>query len=92
MNWHSIGEYVRSKKKDALVIDFGSTTTDFLCIKNGIIINQNFSDFSRLNNGELIYSGLMRTPIFALDKFIEINSKKIFYYSRIFRTCQMFIE
>ena len=38
MNWHSIGEYVRSKKKDALVIDFGSTTTDFLCIKNGVII------------------------------------------------------
>ena len=84
MNWHSIGEYVRQKKKDALVIDFGSTTTDFLCIKNGEIINQNFSDFSRLNSGELLYSGLMRTPIFALDKFIEINSKKFFIIPEFF--------
>ena len=47
-------------------------------------MNQNFSDFSRLNSGELIYSGLMRTPIFALDKFIEINSKKFFIIPEFF--------
>ena len=65
MNWHSIGEYVRRKKKDALVIDFGSTTTDFLCIKNGIIMNQNFMIFQD-SEWRINIHGINANPYFCL--------------------------
>ena len=37
MNWHSIGKLIEKKIKDALVIDFGSTTTDFVCVNGWCI-------------------------------------------------------
>ena len=76
MNWHSIGRYLSKFVNNAIVIDFGSTTTDFICIKNGKIINKAFNDFDRLLNGEIIYTGLIRTPIFAIKKSIKYKSKR----------------
>jgi len=75
MNWHSIGRLCEKRIKDCIIIDFGSTTTDFICIKNFKFINKNFTDFSRLNNHELLYTGISRTPIFSLLKNIIINKK-----------------
>ena len=57
MNWHAIGKLCENKIKDSIIIDFGSTTTDFLCIKNFKLRNKGFSDFERINNNELIYKG-----------------------------------
>ncbi len=71
MNWHSMGKYLKNIFSDAILIDFGSTTTDFVHVKNGIISNKFFDDFSRLNNNELIYTGVIRTPIFGLQKAIN---------------------
>lgn len=73
MNWHSIGRLCEKKIKDCIIIDFGSTTTDFICIKNFKFINKYFTDFSRLNNYELLYTGVVRTPPFSLVKKIIIN-------------------
>ena len=77
MNWHSIGKYLTNFVKNALIIDFGSTTTDFICIKNGKIMNKAFNDFKRLSNGEILYTGLMRTPLFAIKKNVKYKSKNI---------------
>ena len=77
MNWHSIGKYLSKLVNNAIVIDFGSTTTDFICIKNGKIMNKAFNDFTRLLNGEILYTGLIRTPIFAIKKNIKYKSKRI---------------
>ena len=59
MNWHSIGRFLKKKIENAIVIDFGTTTTDFIVIKKGQILNKNYDDFSRLNNNELLYTGLL---------------------------------
>lgn len=75
MNWHSIGRLCEKKIKDCIIIDFGSTTTDFICIKNFKFLNKCFTDFSRLNNHELLYTGIIRTPIFSLLKKIIIDKK-----------------
>ena len=77
MNWHSIGKYLTHFVKNALIIDLGSTTTDFICIKNGKIMNKAFNDFKRLSNGEILYTGLMRTPLFAIKKNVKYKSKNI---------------
>ena len=79
MNWHSIGRYLTNFINNAIIIDFGSTTTDFICIKNGKIMNKAFNDFKRLLNGEILYTGLIRTPIFAIKKISNINQKNKYY-------------
>ena len=74
MNWHGIGKFIEKKIKNAILIDFGSTTTDFICIKNYKMINEYKDDFSRLNNYELLYTGLTRTPIFGLTNQLNLKN------------------
>ena len=59
MNWHSIGRFIEKKVNNAIVIDFGSTTTDLICIKNSQMKCKSSDDFGRLNNSELLYTGFM---------------------------------
>ena len=73
MNWHATGKFISRNLNDAIVVDFGSTTTDIICIKNKIIKNLGFDDFSRLKNNELIYTGLTRTPIFGVMNELILN-------------------
>ena len=75
MNWHSLGRFIEDKIDDAILVDFGSTTTDFICIKNRKMQNKFFDDFSRINNYELLYTGLTRTPIFGLSNQIQIRNQ-----------------
>ena len=67
---------MRKKIKDSIIIDFGSTTTDFICIKDFRLINQGFNDFERINNNELIYKGLIRTPLFGIRDKIKLRKNK----------------
>ena len=77
MNWHSIGRFLKQKIKNAVLVDFGTTTTDFIVIKNGEILNKHYDDFSRLNNNELLYTGFTRTPIFGICQQIMIQGKSL---------------
>ena len=54
MNWHAIGRYTSKHIREGMIIDFGSTTTDFVLIKGGQVINNSFSDYRRLGTGELV--------------------------------------
>ena len=76
MNWYLVGKYFSRQFKDLIIVDFGSTTTDFVCIKNFKIVNKGFDDFTRLSNREMFYSGVTRTPIFGLQHEIFHNKKK----------------
>ncbi len=76
-NWHSIGKFLENEIESCIAIDFGSTTTDFICIKNNKIINKFNDDYSRLNNSELLYTGFTRTPIFGVANQIDYNRKKL---------------
>ncbi len=76
MNWHSIGRYFSKNFNNVIIVDFGSTTTDFVCIKNSKIINKGFDDFTRLSEKEIFYSGIIRTPIFGLEHQITLKKKK----------------
>ncbi len=77
MNWHSIGRFLEGKIDNSILIDFGSTTTDFICIKNKKMVNIFFDDYARLNNFELLYTGFSRTPIFGIANKIKINNKTL---------------
>lgn len=65
-NWYATALYLSEKYSDIIAIDFGSTTCDFMIIKNGNIQNKRTSDLSGLQNRELLYSGCARTPVYSL--------------------------
>ena len=73
MNWYSVGELISKKIDNCIIIDMGSTTTDFIMIKNNTIINKRVDDFTGLNNDELLYTGFLRSPIYALTDKVRVN-------------------
>ena len=52
--------------KTGLVIDTGSTTTDLIYLDNGIPRPRGLTDRDRLRCGELVYTGVRRTPVCAV--------------------------
>jgi hypothetical protein len=51
---------------DAIVIDTGSTTTDLIPIVSGHVAALGKTDPERLASGELVYTGVVRTPAEAI--------------------------
>jgi probable H4MPT-linked C1 transfer pathway protein len=51
---------------DALLIDFGSTTTDLIPIRNGTPAPSGLTDAVRQTTGELVYTGYTRTAVMAV--------------------------
>ncbi len=49
-----------------ILIDIGTTTTDLIPLRDGHPIARGRSDTERLQNGELVYAGVRRTPVCAL--------------------------
>ena len=58
MNWHSIGRYFSKNFNNVIIVDFGSTTTDFV-YQNSKIINQGFDDFTRLSKKKFFIQELL---------------------------------
>ena len=65
-NWMASASYAAKKINSGLFIDIGSTTTDILLIDNHQVITDSYTDYQRLCNEELIYTGIVRTPVMAL--------------------------
>jgi (4-(4-[2-(gamma-L-glutamylamino)ethyl]phenoxymethyl)furan-2-yl)methanamine synthase len=59
-NWRASAELVARRYEKALFIDMGSTTTDIIPIRDHAISALGDSDASRLQHGELVYTGLLR--------------------------------
>lgn len=59
-NWRASAELVARHCDDALFIDIGSTTTDLVPIRNGVIAARGETDAERLVHGELAYAGFSR--------------------------------
>jgi probable H4MPT-linked C1 transfer pathway protein len=64
-NWAATGWMISQLKKDCVAIDVGSTTTSVIPILNGGIVAEAKTDLEKLINGELIYTGTLRTNVAA---------------------------
>ena len=62
-NWVASGLLVSRDFPDALFVDVGSTTTDLVPIVGGRVANLGSTDLQRLRRGELLYTGVLRTPV-----------------------------
>lgn len=65
-NWVATAALVAARQSPALVIDVGSTTTDLIPVLDGQVRAVGQDDAGRLVRGELVYTGVVRTPVMAL--------------------------
>ena len=65
-NWHATAAVAARFVADGLMIDMGSTTTDIVPLAAGAVAARGSTDADRLARGELVYTGLVRTPAMAL--------------------------
>lgn len=54
----------------ALLIDVGSTTTDIVPFRDGLPIHTGMTDTQRLVTGELVYTGIQRSPLCAVAQHV----------------------
>jgi len=65
-------EMKRLFHRNALLIDVGSTTTDLIPIVDGRVCARGYADRERLATQELLYSGVVRTPVMALAERVPL--------------------
>jgi (4-(4-[2-(gamma-L-glutamylamino)ethyl]phenoxymethyl)furan-2-yl)methanamine synthase len=64
-NWFASASVVSRAIGSSLFMDMGSTTTDIVPIVNGAVAARGYTDAERLANGELVYTGLVRSFLMA---------------------------
>jgi probable H4MPT-linked C1 transfer pathway protein len=67
-NWQASAELMARSVPEGLLIDVGTTTTDIVPLKGGRLRARAFTDGERLAEGELIYTGAVRTPVMAVAR------------------------
>ncbi len=72
-NWHACAAYVATRRRDALFIDMGSTTTDVIPVADGRVAARGYTDAGRLAAGELVYTGLVRSFLMASAERAPFN-------------------
>jgi len=67
-NWHAMGRLAaaHATADRAFAIDVGSTTTDIIPLAGGRPVPHARDDVGRMSSGELVYTGVERTPIAAI--------------------------
>jgi probable H4MPT-linked C1 transfer pathway protein len=70
MNWLASVQYLAQNLQQAILIDIGSTTTDIALVSNGQVRARGFNDATRMQCDELVYTGVVRTPLMALAQKI----------------------
>ena len=85
-NWRAPIQLLAGKVSDALFIDIGSTTTDLIAIVDSRPQIKGHDDFTRLVTGELVYSGVVRTPLMALTEQIAFRGESVPLMAELFAT------
>ena len=74
-NWHATAFLVARHHADGLLVDVGTTTTDLIPIKAGKVAARGATDAERLTQGELLYTGVVRTPVMAVAHSAPFKSR-----------------
>lgn len=75
-NWHASASALALHMRDALFVDVGSTTTDIIAIEGGKVLCDGLSDAYRMQADNLVYTGVVRTPVMALAQKLEFEGNE----------------
>lgn len=87
-NWHGLATWLGRMvpREGAVMIDIGTTTTDLIPLSNGVPVSQGFTDRERLQFGELVYTGVRRTPVCSLARVVPFAESEIPLAAELFAT------
>ena len=75
-NWHASAHLVAHGVGSGIMLDIGSTTTDVVAFLDGTPRISGWSDAKRLCSGELIYRGVVRTPVMVYGPSLCFQGKE----------------
>lgn len=78
-NWHALARLAAAHAgaDAALLLDVGSTTTDILLLDRGGAVVLASDDPGRMASGELVYTGIERTPLAALVRSLPCGGRRV---------------
>jgi probable H4MPT-linked C1 transfer pathway protein len=85
-NWQATAQWAARCLPDAVLVDIGSTTTDVIPLRGGRVAAQGRSDAERLASGELVYHGVVRTPLCAVAARIAFRGRTVNVMNEWFAT------
>ena len=65
-NWHATAAYAAQRLGSGVLVDLGTTTTDIIPFHEHRVCSRGYTDQERMRSGELVYTGLTRTPVMAI--------------------------
>jgi (4-(4-[2-(gamma-L-glutamylamino)ethyl]phenoxymethyl)furan-2-yl)methanamine synthase len=83
-NWMATALLIARSLPDAILLDCGSTTTDVIPIVAGEVAARGRTDVERLLNGELVYTGALRTNIATVLSRVPIGGEPCPVSSELF--------
>ena len=89
-NWHALASYAGryTEQGAALLIDVGSTTCDIVSIDHGRPVGCGGDDLQRFLSGELLYTGVKRSPVCALLQTVRYRGRECPIAQEWFATSQ----
>lgn len=75
-NWHASASLTARGCSEGLLVDVGTTTADLVPFREGMVAGSGYTDAERLHSGELVYSGVVRTPVMAIAQDVAFRGRK----------------
>jgi len=72
-NWLATAAVVAARRGQGVLVDIGTTTTDLIPFDGGRERARGRDDAGRLASGELVYHGVVRTPLCALSRRLRVG-------------------
>ncbi len=85
-NWLATASHAAECMPEGVLIDIGSTTTDIIAFRAGRVLTASRTDAQRLATGELVYQGVVRTPLCALGPRIAWRGEAFNIMNELFAT------
>ncbi len=85
-NWQASASLAATKVESGLFIDIGSTTCDIIAIKQSRALPTAYTDHQRQISRELLYTGVVRTPLIALADSVLFDGVDIGLAAEVFAT------
>lgn len=87
-NWHALATWVGRAVPHgpAILLDVGSTTTDMIPLLDGLPMASGLTDLERLQHGQLVYTGVRRTPLCAVRPSVVLDGLEIPVAAELFAT------
>ena len=74
-NWAATARLVARHQRDTILVDIGTTTTDVIPIVGAQVTARGRTDPERLRADELLYLGVLRTPVEAIVHAVPLDGR-----------------